>query len=303
MEHTKRRAKCCCAEHSKELSKRNHIRNPIVVKICPKCGIEHTKNGKFCSRRCANSHTISKELKKKISCGVTKFFDSVKPNRISKHGYQHVCKNCKTSFLGTKNQKFCSRECARIANKEISLSALKKGIETLRKSGNLGGYRPGSGRAKHGYYKGIYCGSTYELVWLIYQLDHGNPVERFPGELEWNGIKYVPDFLQNGRIVELKGYEKQESVDKKTAVANHFGYDVLVLREKDLKLEFDWVKSHYQYHDLEELYDTYKPKFTYTCAFCGNEFTRNKQLKSAVVCCSRKCAGRLVSKRFHASLE
>lgn len=28
----------------------------------------------------------------------------------------------------------------------------------------IGGYRKGSGRSKHGYYKGIYCGSTYELL-------------------------------------------------------------------------------------------------------------------------------------------
>ena len=42
-----------------------------------------------------------------------------------------------------------------------------------------GGYRPGSGRAKTGYYKGIYCGSTYELAWVIYQIDNNKDFSRF----------------------------------------------------------------------------------------------------------------------------
>ena len=36
-----------------------------------------------------------------------------------------------------------------------------------------GGKRHGSGRGKKGWYKGYYCDSTWELAWVIYQLDHG----------------------------------------------------------------------------------------------------------------------------------
>ena len=37
------------------------------MKECPKCGENHNKNGKFCSRACANSRTWSEEDKKKKS--------------------------------------------------------------------------------------------------------------------------------------------------------------------------------------------------------------------------------------------
>ena len=39
------------------------------IKICPKCGIEHEKEGKFCSRKCANSRTWTEEdnIKKSAS--------------------------------------------------------------------------------------------------------------------------------------------------------------------------------------------------------------------------------------------
>lgn len=275
----------------------------MKTKICPRCGATHTKSGTFCSRSCANVRVHSEETKAKISAGVNSANIRKNPNVVHRCEHKHICLFCKKEFLGVKRQKFCSRACAQKGMESQRNDALKKAVEALKANGNFGGYRPGSGRAKHGYYKGIYCGSTYELVWLIYQLDNGIPVERFLGELEWNGVKYVPDFLQNGKIIELKGYESQESVDRKTAVANHFGYEVLVLREKDLKQEFEWVKTHYQYHDLEELYDTYKPKFTYTCAFCKNKFTRNKRLKTSIVCCSRKCAGKFVANRLHGTIE
>ena len=41
-----------------------------------------------------------------------------------------------------------------------------------------GGYRRGSGRGKSGWYKNYWCDSTYELCWLIYQLDNGNIPKR-----------------------------------------------------------------------------------------------------------------------------
>ena len=110
-----------------------------------------------------------------------------------------------------------------------------------------GGYRQGSGRSKSGYYNGIYCGSTYELCWVIYNLDHAIKFTRFPGKLEKDNVAYYPDFLlSDGKtIVETKGYEKQEFVDKKTKVAESFGYSVVVLRKEDLQYAFEYVTQKY----------------------------------------------------------
>ena len=40
------------------------------MKICPKCNLNHSKLGIFCSRKCANSRKHNNKTKKKISIGV-----------------------------------------------------------------------------------------------------------------------------------------------------------------------------------------------------------------------------------------
>ena len=168
----------------------------------------------------------------------------------------------------------------------------KHKLISLNTKGKCGGYREGSGRAKTGYFKGIYCGSTYELIWVIYQIDHDIPFERFPSLLEWNGIKYIPDFLQDNKIIELKGFESDESVSKKTAVANHHGYEVVVLRKENLQKEFDWVKENYKYKNVFELYDEYKPKYSYSCSCCGIDFKTDSKKITEDKFCGRVCAGK-----------
>jgi hypothetical protein len=157
-----------------------------------------------------------------------------------------------------------------------------------------GGYRAGSGRSKSGYYNGIYCGSTYELCWVIHSLDHNISFTRFPNQLEQNGVKYYPDFLlSDGKtIIETKGYEKKESVDIKTKVAESHGYLVKVLRKDDLKYAFDYVSTAYSTKEFHTLYDGYKPKYNYVCNHCSSEFSRDKKLKTVEVFCSRVCTGK-----------
>ena len=121
----------------------------------------------------------------------------------------------------------------------------------------IGGFREGSGRSKSGYYNGIYCGSTYELCWVIYNLDHQIEFTRFPGKLVKDGVTYYPDFLlSDGKtIVETKGYEKQESVDKKTKIAESFGYSVKVLRKDDLQYAFEYVTQKYDGFATGNIFD------------------------------------------------
>ena len=151
-----------------------------------------------------------------------------------------------------------------------------------------GGYRPGSGRSYSGYYKRIYCGSTYELCWVIYQIEHKKEFQRFEGCLEYNGKKYFPDFLQDRKIIEIKGYEHNDLVEAKTKVANMCGYEVCVLRKDDLKKEFEYVEKKYT-KNFKSLYDNFKPKYMYTCFNCNEEFGRDKKSKFEKIFCSRSC--------------
>lgn len=158
----------------------------------------------------------------------------------------------------------------------------------------MGGYRKGSGRSKSGYYKGIYCGSTYELCWVIYNLDHNIKFDRFPGKIEKDGVVYYPDFLlADGKtIVETKGYEKQESVDRKTNVAKLFGYNVSVLRKEDLQYAFEYVEHTYKTKKFYELYDNYKPKYSHICDCCKIKFETDRKKTTENKFCSRSCAGK-----------
>jgi hypothetical protein len=177
------------------------------------------------------------------------------------------------------NKKYCSNECS-----------LK----------NRGGYREGSGNSNSGYYNGIFCNSTYELVYVIYNIDNNIQFERFSGLLEKDGIKYIPDFIIDNTIIEIKGFHT-EQVDKKTKVAQCFGYDVKILYRDDLAYAFEWVTENYEFKRLEELYDGYKPKFEYVCSHCNEIFYRDK--KKDFKFCSRYCAGKghIGRKKVHRS--
>ena len=218
-------------------------------------------------------------------------------------------KNCnKCNTLHEKPGKFCSRSCANIRGPRIPrvtstcpnceiqfehrVTETRKFCSSKCHLVNSGGYREGSGRAKTGYYKGIYCGSTYELCWVIYNLDHGFEFSRFPGKLEVNGVIYYPDFLTTEmNIVEIKGYEHQDSVDRKTKVAESHGYTVNVLRHHDMNEMFEYVTKIYG-KKLHILYDDYKPKYSYICHYCDSEFTRDSLVKTEAVFCSRVCCGK-----------
>ena len=254
------------------------------MKTCPKCNTTHSKPGTYCSRTCANSRVwtdADKAIKALAFINSTK---TIKASTISK-----IC-DCGTAFDTKPYHKatYCSRECSSKYQRKAP-----------------GGYRQNSGRSKSGYYKGIYCGSTYELCWVIHSLDHGIEFTRFNGLLEKDGLKYYPDFLlADGKtIIETKGFEKQESVDKKTALAESFSYIVKVLRKDNLQYAFDYVKEKYSTIEYYTLYDGYKPKYSYVCSCCSTEFSRDKKLKTDVVFCSRTCAGKGHKGRVKVSID
>lgn len=173
---------------------------------------------------------------------------------------------------------------SRIASGELARQRTLKGVERMRAEGrkpgcaatpetevlrrnrisagmhmnaNCGGKRHGSGRGKKGWYRGYFCDSTYELVYIIYNLDNGIEFKKcdrvYTYEYKGETHKYYPDFeLADGTIVETKGYYS-EVVDIKAASIKD--RPIKVLYEKDLQYAFDWVKEHYTYNQLSDLYE------------------------------------------------
>lgn len=94
------------------------------MKICPKCKTNHTKNGRFCSRNCANSRGPRSELfkdqvrkklqgKKRPEVGAILSGDN-HPKRRGRNLPQiqiKECLHCNVFFKTSKNSKFCSRIC------------------------------------------------------------------------------------------------------------------------------------------------------------------------------------------------
>lgn len=264
--------------------------NPIVCLTCKSPISYNKKFNKFCSHSCSAvfQNTKRKELgwkpseeqklKTSISLKGRKGHTKIK-GRILVSRVNRTCPECKNIFFVTpkNNKKYCTKECA------------KK---------NIGGVRENSGRSKSGYYKGIFCGSTYELAWVIYRLDQKLPLSRFNGYILYeNNKKYYPDFLVDKTIFEIKGYLTENGkivTNQKAVAAISNGYKFKLLFREDLEKEFEWVKNNYTYSCISELYDNYKPRYQKICKNCKIEFSTNNKKRTR---CSNTCKG--TPKGFH----
>lgn len=118
--------------------------------------------------------------------------------------------------------------------------------DKIRNNPKCGGYKKGSGRGKSGWYKGYWCDSTYELCWLIYQLD--NNVIPIRNKIGFSYIynsreyKYYPDFIINNVFYEIKGYETEKDLFKYKAITDR---KLIVLKKPDLMHIFEYVNKKY----------------------------------------------------------
>ncbi len=204
------------------------------MKTCKKCGNDFEPSKglvSYCSLKCRNSRTFSEESKLKKSVAnkgnvpwnTGNFWKTI----VSKCLY---CGDDIMHWVSTpkKYHAECWKKCA-------------------------GGNRKGSGRGKHGWYKGIWCDSSYELAWVIYQLDHNIPFTRNTQSYEYTFNKkqyqYYPDFIQDGKIIEIKGFVNEQTLAKIKSVPN-----LIVLMRDDLRKEFDYVIRKYG-KDFIKLYN------------------------------------------------
>lgn len=141
---------------------------------------------------------------------------------------------------------------ASTAEKEVERK--RKISETMKKNPLAGGKRIGSGRGKQGWYKGIYCDSSWELAFLVYYLDHNKNIKRCEERREYifNNEKhtYIPDFITDDGIIEIKGYKTQQWKSKLEQ-----NPDIKVLYENDIKPYLNYVIEKYGDKFYETLYE------------------------------------------------
>lgn len=225
--------------------------------ICEKCGKEYTldltdteyknkKYKKYCSRACANARILSNDTKLKISQSVSRLVKE-NPNLFKQKPYKvYKCKECGKEYtlneqehMGFKNRSYCSLEC-----------------KTKYLASHVGGYRKGSGRGKSGWYKGIHCDSSWELAFVIYHLDNGMNIKRCKDYrkyiYEGKEHVYIPDFVTDLGIIEIKGYKTKQWEVKEQA-----NPDIKVLYKEDIKFYLDYVIKKYG-KDYIKLYNDHK---------------------------------------------
>lgn len=259
------------------------------MKTCPNCKSNHNKPGTYCSRSCSNISRgpRSEETKAKIRAaalanpvGVAKTKTGGANVKGSKRAprMQTLCATCGQKFetLISNIKKFCSKSCIR-----------------------LGGTRQGSGRAKTGYYQGIYCGSTYELAFLIWNIDHNKKIKRceqfFPYTYNGKTHFYYPDFAVDDMIYEIKGrFQEVDAI--KIATCN-----AILIDKNEIQPYIEYVTTKYGCHKskLHHLYDSNK---MIECKCCGTQFI---PVRKKSIFCSQSCSAktnRLKSKYFNKSL-
>lgn len=122
-----------------------------------------------------------------------------------------------------------------------------KSFKTTAKTNHkCGGLRNGAGHGKHGWYKGYWCDSSWELAWVIYSLEHNVSFKRnkvgFPYIFDGKMHKYYPDFiLADGTYIEIKGFQYPNWKAKLEQVA----IPLKVYFKTDLKDVFEYVKAKY----------------------------------------------------------
>ena len=242
------------------------MKNEYIFK-CEKCGKEYKlyltineynkgRYRKCCSKQCSNSRVVSEKTKTKISESIKKRIENGvltgivnDPERFKKIPLiLKKCRYCHKEFCPSKttlrSYKYCSEECKQKYHKEVYLP-------------KLGGYRKGSGHGKSGWYKGIYCDSSWELAFVIYYLEHNLNIKRCKEIRKYyynnREYKYFPDFITDDGLIEIKGYSNEQWEAKQQQ-----NTDVKTLYKSDIQLYLDYVIKKYG-NNFVELYDNLNP--------------------------------------------
>jgi endogenous inhibitor of DNA gyrase (YacG/DUF329 family) len=203
-----------------------------LLQNCPKCNkefeikitnseLERNKYRKFCSRKCANSKQWSDEHKKKLSESC-KNSEKVKvANKIITEGRKNSLEKNRLKKIKKPNIIFTCLYCGKEGIDKNRHKDRKYHFNCSKKAS--GGIRKGSSRGKCGWYKGYWCDSSYELVFVIYCLDHNIKIQRNKKGYEYvyRGKKhiYYPDFRVNGILTEIKNF-RSELTDEKLKSVN-----------------------------------------------------------------------------------
>lgn len=238
-------------EHSNDISK--GVSNESVSGNCI-----------FCNKFCKNQNSLrnherlckqnpNRQLTKYENDGAIEGFNNkgrVAWNKgLTKETDERVAKIANTYIKNEKLGLHKSHSFSRTKEQKEKLSDIMKEIYS-HKDVSV------AGRAKMGWYKGIYCNSSWELAYVIYNLDHNVNFIR-----NKNGFKYIyegsehtyfPDFylVDSDTYVEIKGYKD----NKAKAKESQFKHNLIMLEYNEMQPILEYVISNYG-KDFISLYE------------------------------------------------
>lgn len=199
----------------------------------------------FCNKECKNKNSYTQHS---IRCNLNpnKIIVKRSPNAGARKGCIPYNKGKKMSTeqklkisISVKNNPNCTGRAHTIEKEQLRISKIKS--KALL---NNGGYRKGSGRGKQGWYKGIYCDSSWELAFVIFHLDNNIKIERYSGIRKYifenKERNYYPDFIVNNVIYEIKGFETEQS--KAKLLHNN---DITLIDKISIKPYLEYVINKY----------------------------------------------------------
>lgn len=233
------------AARKREQRRQEYARAP---RRCRRCGDpiqwRHRENV-FCGHSCAASTTNAARTRSQESRNKTRV--TLKGRRCDGRPVipreTRRCKMCGEPFESkvSVSKRYCSQPCRNRAPER-------------RRAG--GGERLKSSWSKKGHYKGIFCGSTWELAYLAHCLDNGADIQRCRRSFYYDGQhRYTPDFVVNGKFVEIKGYVADEDLllAKLNAVRDA-GEQIELVRRSEMEPHLRYARSVFG-AALESAYD------------------------------------------------
>lgn len=255
---SERGLKCHTKKSCDKLIKKSNVNH-----ICPKCNFFIKNNIQKHIDYCDGLGPRNKKpkVKRKSLKGISyeERFGIEKSNEIKKKISEKI-----TGFAST-------------SEKEIER---RKKLSEHAKKNNYGGYIKGSGRGKSGWYKNYWCDSSWELAFVVYNLEHNVEFKRNEERFEyyWKDKKHIwiPDFIVNDVYYEIKGYWTDQCQSK----FDSFKKPLKILYQKEMKDILNYVTIKYG-KDYIKLYENNKEK---SCSLCGGYIWKYNKLGVCVNC-------------------
>ena len=232
-----------------------------IIFTCPFCNKKYESKNAWCSHKgkCRLNPTYKPKRQGSKTEAWYNAMHSLR-GKLIKQKSIFTCEFCNKTWSTTKagytlHSKSCNKNPMRVSAPSKGSHISEETRQKLKE--NAGGYRRNAGRGKRGYYKGFYCMSTWELAWVVYQLEHGKKVEQCIEKFEYimndKVHHYTPDFIIDGIYYEIKNWHRPDTDFK----VNQFPKDkTLILIEGEENNKYlNYVREKYGENFYDILYE------------------------------------------------